>query len=104
MSETTNKETLKDAVNYQNGSIVSRQIVKKPNGNITLFAFDKDESLTEHTSPYEAVVYMVDGEMEIKIGGNPYNVKAGEIIVMPPDVPHGLKAVLKSKMLLTMIK
>jgi quercetin dioxygenase-like cupin family protein len=104
MSETINKETLKDAVNYQNGSIVSRQIVKKPNGNITLFAFDKDESLTEHTSPYEAVVYMVDGEMEIKIGGNLFSVKAGEIIVMPANIPHGLKAVLKSKMLLTMIK
>lgn len=104
MYETTNIETLKDAVSYQNGSIVSRQIVKKPNGNISLFAFDKDESLTEHTSPYEAVVYMVDGEIEIKIGGNPYNVKAGEIIIMPPDVPHGLKAKVQSKMLLIMIK
>ncbi|HMN49909.1 MAG TPA: cupin domain-containing protein [Ignavibacteriaceae bacterium] len=104
MSELINKELLVDAINYQNGSIVSKQIIKKPNGNITLFAFDKDESLTEHTSPYEAVVYMVDGEMEIKIGGNPYNVKAGEILVMPPDVPHGLKATVKSKMLLTMIK
>ncbi|HCY74758.1 MAG TPA: cupin domain-containing protein [Ignavibacteriales bacterium] len=104
MSELINKELLVDAINYQNGSIVSKQIIKKPNGNITLFAFDKDESLTEHTSPYEAVVYMVDGEMEIKIGGNPYNVKAGEIIVMPPNVPHGLKAAIKSKMLLTMIK
>lgn len=104
MSETTNKESLIDAVNYQNGSIVSRQIVKKPNGNITLFAFDKGESLTEHTSPYEAVVYMVDGEMEIKIGGKPYNVKAGEIVVMPADIPHGLKANVQSKMLLTMIK
>ncbi|MBE0538463.1 MAG: cupin domain-containing protein [Ignavibacterium sp.] len=104
MSELINKELLVDAINYQNGSIVSKQIIKKPNGNITLFAFDKDESLTEHTSPYEAVVYMVDGEMEIKIGGNPYIVKAGEIIVMPPNVPHGLKAAIKSKMLLTMIK
>jgi quercetin dioxygenase-like cupin family protein len=104
MSELINKELLVDAINYQNGSIVSKQIIKKPNGNITLFAFDKDESLTEHTSPYEAVVYMVDGEMEIKIGGNPYNVKAGEILVMPPNVPHGLKATIKSKMLLTMIK
>lgn len=104
MSELINKELLVDAINYQNGSIISKQIIKKPNGNITLFAFDKDESLTEHTSPYEAVVYMVDGEMEIKIGGNPYNVKAGEILVMPPDVPHGLKATVKSKMLLTMIK
>lgn len=104
MAETTNKEMLIDAVGYQDGSIVSKQVIKKPNGNITLFAFDKDESLTEHTSPYEAVVYMVDGEMEIKIGGNPYIVKAGEIIVMPPDVPHGLKATVQSKMLLTMIK
>ena len=72
MAETPNKEMLIDAIGYQNCSIVSKQILKKPNGNITLFAFDKDESLTEHTSPYEAVVYMVDGEMEIKIGGNPY--------------------------------
>lgn len=104
MSETINKELLVDSISYQNGSIVSKQIIKKPNGNITLFAFDKDESLTEHTSPYEAVVYMVDGEMEITIGGKPYNVKAGEIIVMPPNVPHALKALVKSKMLLTMIK
>ena len=104
MSESINKELLVDAINYQNGSIVSKQILKKPNGNITLFAFDKDESLTEHTSPYEAIVYMVDGEMEIKIGGNPHNVTEGEIIVMPPNVPHGLKAAVKSKMLLTMIK
>ena len=104
MPETINKELLIDAVSYQNGSIVSKQIIKKPNGNITLFAFDKNESLTEHTSPYEAVVYMVDGEMEITIGGTHYNVKAGEILVMPSNIPHGLKASLKSKMLLTMIK
>ncbi len=104
MSEIINKELLIDAISFQNGSIVSKQIIKKPNGNITLFAFDKDESLTEHTSPFEAVVYMVDGEMEIKIGGVPYNVKAGEMIVMPANIPHGLKAPLKSKMLLTMIK
>jgi quercetin dioxygenase-like cupin family protein len=104
MSETILNEKLIDLINYQNGSIVSKQIIKKPNGNITLFAFDKDESLTEHTSPFEAVVYMVDGEMSITVGGNPYNIKAGEILVMPPDVPHGLKAVVKSKMLLSMIK
>jgi quercetin dioxygenase-like cupin family protein len=104
MSDKVYHEKLVDAIAYQDGSIVSKQIIKKPNGNITLFAFDKDESLTEHTSPYEAVVYMVDGEMEIKIDGKPYNVKAGEIIVMPPNVPHGLKAAIKSKMLLTMIK
>lgn len=104
MDKNITQEKLLEAIEYQNGSIVSKQILKKPNGNITLFAFDKGESLTEHTSPFEAVVYMVDGEMEIMIGGNPYNVKAGEIIVMPPNVPHGLKATVKSKMLLIMIK
>lgn len=104
MNDQINKELLVDSINYQNGSIVSKQIIKKANGNITLFAFDKNESLTEHTSPYEAVVYTVDGEMEITIGGKPYQVKAGEILVMPPNVPHALKASVKSKMLLTMIK
>jgi quercetin dioxygenase-like cupin family protein len=104
MSEIISAEKLIDVINYQNGSIVSKQLIKKPNGNITLFAFDKDESLTEHTSPFEAVVYMVDGEMEIKIGGNPYIVKAGEILIIPSGIPHGLKATVKSKMLLTMIK
>jgi quercetin dioxygenase-like cupin family protein len=104
MIDKISQDILIESVDYQTGSIVSKQILKKPNGNITLFSFDKDESLTEHTSPYEAVVYIVDGEMEIKIGGNPYNVKAGEILVMPADIPHGLKATIKSKMLLTMIK
>ena len=98
------KVLLKDEINYQDGSVVSKQIIKKPNGNITLFAFDIEESLTEHASPYEAVIYMVDGEMEIKIGGVPYNVKSGETIILPPNVPHGLIALQKSKMLLTMIK
>ena len=100
----TKKVMLKDEIDYQEGSVVSKQVIKKPNGNITLFAFDKDESLTEHTSPYEAVVYIVDGEMEIKVGGVPYNIKEGEIILLPPNVPHGLVALKKSKMLLTMIK
>jgi len=104
MSELIKKEKLIDAVTYQDNSIVSKQILKKPNGNITLFAFDKDESLTEHTTPFEAVVYMVDGEMEIKVGGIPHVVKAGEFLILPPDVPHALKAVAKSKMLLTMVK
>ncbi len=88
----------------QEKSIVSRQIIKKPNGNITLFAFDKDESLTEHTSPYEALVQIVKGRMTITIGGNPFQVEEGEIILLPPDVPHGLVAIDKTIMLLTMIK
>lgn len=95
---------LLNEIAYQAGGIVSKQIIKKPNGNLTLFGFDKGESLTEHTSPYEAVVNIVEGEMEIKIGGEPYTVKSGEIIIMPPDVPHGLVANEKTKMLLTMIK
>jgi len=95
---------LVDDIEYQSNSIVSKQIIKKLNGNITLFAFDKDEVLTEHTSPFEAVVYIIDGEMEIKIAGNPYNVKTGEILIMPANIPHGLRATVKSKMLLTMIK
>jgi len=102
-NELSPKELINE-VQYQSNSIVSKQIIKKSNGNITLFAFDKDESMTEHTSPYEAVVYIVDGEMEIRIADSPYSVKAGEIIALPPNVPHSLKADRKSKMLLTMIK
>ena len=100
----TKRVLLKEEINYQDGSVVSKQIIKKPNGNVTLFAFAKDESLTEHTSPFEALVYMVEGEMEIKVGGVPYNVKSGEIILLPPNIPHGLIALQKAKMLLTMIK
>lgn len=95
---------IQNMLEYQSGGIVSKQIIKKPNGNLTLFGFDKGESLTEHTSPYEAVVNIIEGEMEIKIGGEPYAVKCGEIIIMPPNVPHGLVAKEKTKMLLTMIK
>ncbi len=100
----TTKKSLREEINYQERSVVSKQIIKKPNGNITLFAFDSGESLTEHTSPYEALVQIIDGQMEIKVGGTPYNVCAGEFILLPPNVPHGLIALQKSKMLLTMIK
>lgn len=93
-----------EMIEYQSGGIVSKQIIKKPNGNLTLFGFDQGESLTEHTSPYEAVVDIIEGEMEITIGGEPYNVNAGEMIIMPPNVAHGLVAKEKTKMLLTMIK
>ncbi len=95
---------LVDEVNYQDGTIVSKQLLKKPNGNITFFAFDADEILSEHTSPFEAIVYIADGNMEIKIGGKPYEVNTGEFVRLPSNVPHALKANIKSKMLLTMIK
>lgn len=98
------KEKLINAISVQDKSIVSRQIIKKPNGNITIFAFDKDESLTEHTSPYEALVQVVRGKMTITIGGNPFQVEEGEIILLPPDIPHGLVALEKTIMILIMIK
>lgn len=104
MLENVKSQKLIDDIDYQPNSIVSKQIIKKPNGNLTLFAFDKDESLSEHTSPFDALVYMVDGFMEIKIGGKPFDVKGGEYILLPANIPHGLIAVEKSKMLLTMIK
>ena len=95
---------LANEVEYQVSSIVSRQLLKKTNGNITLFAFDIDESLTEHTSPFEAVIYLVDGSMEINVGGKPFNVTAGQFIILPPNIPHSVKAIEKAKMTLTMIK
>ncbi|AFH48561.1 Hypothetical protein IALB_0849 [Ignavibacterium album JCM 16511] len=98
------KEKLSDAIKIQEKSIVSRQIIKKPSGNITLFAFDKDESLTEHTSPYEALVQIVKGRMTVTIGGNTFQVEEGEIILLPPNIPHGLVALEQTVMLLTMIK
>ncbi len=98
------KEKITNALTIQDKSIVSRQIIKKPNGNVTLFAFDKDESLTEHTSPYEALVQIVKGKMTITIGGNPFQVEEGEFILLPPNIPHGLVALEKTIMLLTMIK
>jgi quercetin dioxygenase-like cupin family protein len=98
------KEKLVEMIGYQDNSIVSRQIIKKPNGNVTLFAFDKDENLSEHTSPYEALVFVLQGKMVVTIGGQSQEVGEGEIILLPPNIPHGLVALEKSKMLLIMIK
>ena len=91
-------------IEYQSTSIVSKQLLKKPNGNITLFAFDQDESLTEHTSPFEAVIFVVDGLLEITVGGKLFKVSSGQFIILPPNVSHAVKAVEKAKMTLTMIK
>ena len=89
---------------YAIGSVVSKTLLKKDTGNITLFSFDKGQGLTEHTSPFDAVVYLLDGQAEITIGGKPHTVKAGEMIIMPANVPHGLQAVAQFKMLLIMIR
>jgi len=91
-------------VAYQDGAIVSREIVSQPAGTVTAFAFDEGEQLSEHTAPFDALVIDLDGEADIVIGGKPNRVKPGEMIIMPAGVPHGLKAVTRFKMLLVMIK
>ena len=90
-------------VAYQDGSVVSRQITKADAGNVTLFAFDKDQELSEHTAPFDALVHVLDGEAEIRISGKAFNLKTGDAIIMPADEPHAVKAISRFKMLLTMI-
>jgi len=92
-----------ELVSYQDGSVVSRQITRAEAGNVTLFAFDRDQELSEHTAPFDALVHVLDGEAEIKISGKPFHLKAGEAIVMPANEPHAVKASTRFKMLLTMI-
>jgi quercetin dioxygenase-like cupin family protein len=89
---------------YQEGAVVSRQITKEEAGNVTLFAFDQGQELSEHTAPFDALVHVLEGEAEIKISGKSYLLKDGQVIIMPADQPHALKAVKKFKMLLTMIR
>lgn len=91
-------------VNYQDGAIVSREIVKKPTGNVTVFAFDAGQGLSEHTAPFDALVQVVEGEVEIQIAGQPYVLRAGELILMPAHQPHAVKALTRFKMILTMIR
>jgi quercetin dioxygenase-like cupin family protein len=89
---------------YQQGSVVSRVLMKNAGGTVTLFAFDAAEGLSEHTAPFDALVLVLDGESEITIGGRPYRVRSGETITMPAGEPHALKAVTPFKMLLVMMK
>lgn len=95
---------LANLTDYQTGSVVSREIIKKPNGSITLFAFDEGEGLSEHTAPFDAVVHVIEGEAEIKLSGKSNSLKKGEMIIMPAGEPHSVKANGKFKMILTMIK
>jgi len=91
-------------VDYQPGSVVSRTVIDKPSGTLTLFSFDKGQGLSEHTAPFDALVYILDGEAEITISGRPLRVKQGEMVIMPANEPHALKATHRFKMLLAMIK
>lgn len=104
MAELTHVLKMADLINYQDGAVVSRTLIDKTAGTVTLFAFDEGQGLSEHTVPFDALVYLVDGKVEITISGKQHNLSAGDILLMPANHPHALKAVQKMKMLLIMIK
>jgi len=97
-------ESVGELLKYQESSIVSRVLLKNNGGTVTLFAFDIGEGLSEHTAPFEALVFVIDGEAEVEIAGRAYSVKTGETITLPANIPHAVKAATKLKMLLTMIR
>jgi quercetin dioxygenase-like cupin family protein len=93
-----------ELVQYQSGSVVSRTLVKKPTGTVTVFAFDKGEGLSEHTAPFDALVLIIEGEAEVTISGIAQRMRAGQILKLPAGHPHALKAISRFKMMLVMIK
>ncbi len=95
---------LTEMIDYQAGSVVSREIVKGKTGTVTLFAFDEGQGLSEHTAPFDALVYIADGEAEITISSKPHRLTSGDMIVMPANEPHTLSAKRRFKMLLVMIR
>lgn len=95
---------LADMIGYQDGAVVSRTLISKQNGTVTVFAFDKEQELSEHTAPFDAMVQVIDGEAEVSIASKPQRLKAGDTIIMPANQPHALKALSRFKMLLTMVK
>ena len=96
--------SLADMVDYQSGSVVSRTIIDKKVGTVTLFAFDEGQGLSEHEAPYDALVYIIDGEAEVTISAKALSVKGGEMVIMPANEPHALRAVKRFKMILVMIR
>lgn len=93
-----------DLVEYQTGSIVSRTLLDKKTGTVTLFAFAEGQGLSEHTTPFDALVCVLDGEAQVSLSGKPFHLKTGEIIIMPANVPHSLNAITKFKMMLIMVR
>jgi quercetin dioxygenase-like cupin family protein len=93
-----------DLVHYQDGTVVSRTLIRKPTGTVTVFAFDQGESLSEHTAPFDALAFVVDGETDLTIAGEAHRVGAGEMLLLPAGKPHGVKAVTRFKMVLVMIR
>lgn len=106
MSEGLKARTLKaeDLIEYQEGAVVSKEIIRKDTGTVTLFAFDKGEGLSEHTAPFDAMVQVIDGKAEITISGNKNVLEKGNMIIMPASEPHSLRALERFKMILTMIR
>lgn len=95
---------LSGLVNYQEGSVVSRVILKRDKGNVTLFAFDEGQGLSEHTSPFDALVQVIEGDAEVTVAGKPIVVKSGQVVLLPAEKPHAVKAITRFKMVLTMIR
>ena len=104
MIETATAVNLAELVGYQKDAVVSKTIIDKKTGTVTLFAFDQGQGLSEHTAPFDAMVQVLDGAVEIRIAGNPHRLNAGQTIIMPANQPHALTAVAPFKMLLTMIR
>jgi len=96
--------SLSALIAYQDGAVVSRTLLKKDKGSVTLFAFDRGQELSEHTVPHDALVYLVDGEAEITVAGTPHQLREGNMILMPGNRPHGVRATKRFKMILTMIR
>ncbi|MBK9357577.1 MAG: cupin domain-containing protein [Bacteroidales bacterium] len=93
-----------DEIDYSDGGIVSKRVLEKSTGNVSLFAFDKGQKLSEHTAPFDAMIQITEGEAEIVIGGEPNPMVAGQVIIMPANIPHAVNSITRFKMVLTMIK
>ena len=104
MTHEIDVNNLTESINYQEGSVVSKTLIKKETGTVTIFAFDKEQGLSEHTAPFDAMVNIIDGQAEVTIAGTTMTLKKGEMVIMPANKPHALKAIEKFKMILIMIK
>lgn len=98
------KIVVADLLDYQEGSVVSKMVLKREKGSVTAFAFDAGEGLSEHTAPFDALVHVIDGEAEIRVSGVPHGLKRGDLILMPANEPHAVKAIERFRMVLTMIR